>query len=70
MMLKYPKPKWEDAPSWATYKTMDKNGIWRWHEGRPYIRPGEMRWRSDGKTSVVQREHINWRTSNGKRSSS
>lgn len=27
------KPQWKDAPEWAKWLAMDKNGQWYWYEG-------------------------------------
>jgi hypothetical protein len=29
------KPDWKDAPDWAKYTAMDKNGAWFWYEFKP-----------------------------------
>lgn len=29
------KPSWSEAPSWANWLAMDKNGIWAWYEAKP-----------------------------------
>lgn len=29
------KPKWEDAPDWAEWVAMDRNGAWHWYENEP-----------------------------------
>ena len=34
-MKTYKKPAWSDAPEWANYLAMDKNGEWWWHEDKP-----------------------------------
>ena len=30
------KPDWKDAPEWAKYLAMDKNGAWWWYETEPH----------------------------------
>jgi hypothetical protein len=32
---------WATAPDWAMYKAMDKNGVWNWFSGEPYIEGSE-----------------------------
>lgn len=29
------KPSWDDAPSWAQWLAMDKDGDWFWYEKEP-----------------------------------
>lgn len=29
------KPDWDEAPPWARFLTMDKDGMWRWHQLPP-----------------------------------
>lgn len=29
------KPDWKDAPEWAQWLAMDKNGQWYWYELKP-----------------------------------
>lgn len=29
------KPDWKDAPEWANYLAMDRDGQWFWYEERP-----------------------------------
>jgi hypothetical protein len=31
------KPSWSDAPEWANYLAMDKDGAWYWYELKPVI---------------------------------
>lgn len=31
------KPDWKDAPEWARYLTMDRDGAWKWHMGVPIV---------------------------------
>lgn len=31
------KPKWEDAPDWASYLAMDFDGQWYWYEKKPSL---------------------------------
>lgn len=34
---KYSEPNWNDAPSWAQWWAMDKNGAPFWYETRPTL---------------------------------
>ena len=29
------KPSWDDAPEWANWLAMDKDGCWWWYEKEP-----------------------------------
>ena len=29
------KPSWDQAPEWAHWLAMDKNGEWYWHKDKP-----------------------------------
>jgi len=29
------KPDWKDAPEWANWLAMDKDGCWEWYEVEP-----------------------------------
>ena len=31
------KHSWKDAPEWANYLAMDKDGTWNWYEVKPFI---------------------------------
>ena len=31
------KPDWKDAPEWANYLSMNRDGWWWWHELMPTI---------------------------------
>lgn len=43
------KPDWKDAPEWAQFVAMDKDGIWFWHELEP--EPRSRGWTSNGQIS-------------------
>jgi hypothetical protein len=32
------KPDWKDAPEWANWLAMDRDGMWYWYEVEPKIR--------------------------------
>lgn len=32
------KPDWKDAPNWANWLAMDKDGEWWWFENEPELR--------------------------------
>ena len=36
------KPDWKDAPEWANYLAMDKNGDWYWYAREPEL--GRVEW--------------------------
>jgi hypothetical protein len=41
------KPQWKDAPEWAKWLAMDKNGQWYWYEGPCKPEHDENRWDCD-----------------------
>jgi hypothetical protein len=60
------KPDWNDAPEWANYAAMDKEGDWYWYE----ILPRKLctRWLSeDGKCEMVNFSRMVWESSLKKR---
>ncbi len=60
------KPDWKDAPDWANYLTMSKDGDWRWHQMRPEIAGDE--WVSGGREMHARyQEIIDWRTTSESR---
>ena len=40
------KPSWNDAPEWAKWLAMDKDGFWYWYEKSPFT--GEKAWWAEG----------------------
>jgi hypothetical protein len=42
------RPSWDDAPSWARYLTMDRDGRWYWHSTKPFLIHKEYIWGSSG----------------------
>lgn len=38
------KPDWKDAPKWAQWLAMDKNGLWVWFENKPQTFSGITVW--------------------------
>jgi hypothetical protein len=43
------KPSWKDAPEWANWLAMDRDGTWYWYQNRPNkvidgFWPSEGRW--------------------------
>jgi len=44
------KPNWSEAPSYANYLAMDKNGCWYWYENRPKLSLSTDRWLDSGGT--------------------
>lgn len=47
------KPKWCEAPDWATYLAMDEDGTWHWFEYEPVIRWGKWWQTREGKQLVA-----------------
>lgn len=45
------KPDWKEAPKWAQFLAMDKDGYWCWHENKPDWCGDE--WISSGEVSVA-----------------
>lgn len=41
------KPSWQDAPTWARYLAMDRNGMWLWFECKPTASPSHGEWRQN-----------------------
>lgn len=42
------KPDWKDAPDWANWIAMDRDGWWTWFASKPYLSPnGTGQWLSD-----------------------
>lgn len=60
-------PSWLDAPEWANYAAMDKEGDWYWYEKEPT--PGKMYWiPQDGRTLLIEEFRISyWKSSLTKR---
>ena len=45
------KPSWDEAPEWANWLAMDKDGSWVWFERKPYIMSESDRaWREEAGT--------------------
>ena len=60
------KPDWNDAPEWANYVAMDKNGDWFWYEYEPLLTPGSHGFYvHTGKNGRVEKK--NWQESLQKR---
>lgn len=47
------KPDWKDAPEWAQFLAMDKDGEWWWYERGPEWLPFEGLWDSGGASCVA-----------------
>ena len=50
-------PRWEDAPEWANYLTVDESGFWMWHEKKPDNQLDDMpvmQWWSYGRTKAAR----------------
>lgn len=54
------KPDWKDAPEWANWLAMDKDGAWYWYEEMPNERAG-YEWRPQSRFERI--EFPNWRKS-------
>lgn len=53
------KPTWENAPAWANWLAMDRDGYWFWYENEPYPKGGSFR--SHGRISMAQtNERASW----------
>lgn len=39
-----PRPKWSDAPEYANWLAMDKDGNWNWYSHKPYKEKNHDRW--------------------------
>jgi hypothetical protein len=52
------KPDWKDAPEWARYLAMDKNGSWLWYENEPT--PNSTLWESHGQYARAIAPKIDW----------
>jgi hypothetical protein len=57
------KPDWKDAPEWANYLAMDRDGLWAWHENKPITEKGVSVWMSSdfGKVVVAYKPEHHWR---------
>jgi hypothetical protein len=55
------KPDWKDAPEWASYLAMDRNGTWCWHE--KFVIPSGGLWQSrgHGKVAIAHEPEDVWR---------
>jgi hypothetical protein len=55
------KPDWKDAPEWANYLAMDRDGTWCWHE--KYMTPQSGMWMSEsrGKVAIAAEPDDAWR---------
>ena len=60
------KPDWKDAPEWANYLAMEKNGDWYWYLRKP-IRQDECWWCGGGKFEFAKRTGVYWKDSLEKR---
>lgn len=44
--VEYPEPNWVQAPIWANWYTIDKDGTRAWFAAKPYIHDGDAGWSS------------------------
>ena len=52
------KPDWEDAPEWANWLAMDRDGDWVWHERKPVKEKNY--WRPTGRWDWVETVIRKW----------
>jgi hypothetical protein len=59
------KPDWKDAPEWANYLAMDSDGLWAWHEKKPFTASYTNVWmsRDYGKVEVAYKPDCTWQGS-------
>ena len=43
------KPDWKDAPEWANYMAMDRDGSWWWYQNKPKANVYEEAWLAKSK---------------------
>ena len=56
------KPDWKDAPEWASYLAMDRNGCWWWYEFKPTIFLNEDEWvKVGGRAEAFPSSNDDWR---------
>ena len=55
------KPDWKDAPEWAQWLAMDRNGEWYWHELEPEPNEFYGEWVSLGKIQKVNTQNPIWK---------
>jgi hypothetical protein len=56
------KPDWKDAPEWANYLAMDSDGLWAWHEKKPFVAGFATVWlsRDYGQVAIAYKPHNTW----------
>lgn len=60
--LDQPTDKWANAPEWAKWLAMDKDGEWYWFEEKP-VRE-KCTWQCDlGKCKITESVRLDWRES-------
>jgi hypothetical protein len=47
------KPDWKDAPEWAKFLAMDRNGEWHWYECEPNPDSYEDQWMTAERYSLA-----------------
>lgn len=56
------KPDWKDAPEWARYLAMDKDGSWYWYEEEP-LKLTHIWADTDGQCSYATFHPPHWKSS-------
>lgn len=64
------KPDWKDAPEWAVWLAQDEDGLWWWHEQKPWQGYELNFWFSLGLTLVcgLGQPNPDWRETREERS--
>lgn len=57
------KPSWDDAPKWTNFLTCDDDGLWKWHEEKPFLVDGSGCWHSTKSVSKYCPYFPEWKTS-------
>ena len=50
------KPDWKDAPEWAQWVAMDKDGTWAWYEDEP--NPRSLDWACKRRYKLAPRPKV------------
>ena len=54
------KPKWENAPHWAKFLSMDSDSLWWWYENKPYLYD-DCTWDASGLSRMAKLDNDNWK---------
>ena len=59
------KPDWKDAPEWAKFLAMDRNGDWYWYEDKPFVnsneRQGTKIWTGTRRAQLAEKSSNQWK---------